>query len=246
MLEDKRESDKRLGKPAISRAITLTTAYDPGYKKVWLALKHFWRILREKYTNLQYWGVVEYNQRHTQPHFHFILSDDTYIPQMLLQKIWKKAQLKAGFEKVAFNVRIEKIRSNIQAYFTKYLTKLTGGKDEIPRPEKWAGRFVRYSREFFAMPVPVIMAALLLNKAIEADSLEKSYFLIGPKLNLDWAARYDFAEKAWKDYVSRETFLTRKWDIFDDRARGKFVLDDIDKQLTFSYYMECNLMVLTS
>lgn len=235
MLKHKRDMDILLGKPAITRAITLTTACDPGYQKIWRALKEFWRLLRKSYRNLQYWGVVEYNQKHTQPHFHFILSDDTYIPQMLISKLWKKAQVVSGFPKVAFNVRIEKIKSNIQAYFTKYLTKLTGGKDEIPRPENWKGRFVRYSRKFFDMPAPLIFEALMLNRAIENDTLYRSYFLLNPKLNLDWAAMQDFREKCTALEVSRETWVNRDWDIVKDRDRGKFVIDDIDEFTQLSY-----------
>lgn len=234
LLLEKQKSDARLNKPVISRAITLTTAYDPGYQKVWYALKIFWRIVRENYPNLQYWGVTEYNQKHTQPHFHFILSDDTYIPQVQLTAIWEKAQEKAGFEKIAYKVWIEKIRSNIQAYFTKYLTKLTGGKDEIPKPENWRGRYVRYSRKFFDFPVPIIYSALLLNRAIEADNLSRSYFLIGPKLNFDWGAMIEFKLKSDKKEKAIKAFLEKEFDIVKDREKGKFVLDDIDIQLEFS------------
>jgi hypothetical protein len=171
----------------ISRAISLTTSYDPGYKKVWIALKRFWQHLRKEYPGLQYWGVTEYNQKHTQPHFHFILSDDCYIPQATIQYYWEKAQSQANFEHIAWNVRIEEIKGDIQKYFTKYVTKLTNGKDEIPRPENWAGRYVRYSRKFFENGVSTqeILAVLRLIWLKEKDPFNRAYFDVKPKFGVN-------------------------------------------------------------
>lgn len=233
MLADKKLSDERAGKPCISRAITLTTASDPGHEKAWSALKWFWQLIRKKYKNLQYWGVTEYNQRQTQPHFHFILSDDCYIPQVFIKTCWETAQRWAGFSRIAFDVRIEKISSNIQAYFTKYLTKATDTKNEIPRPDKWHGRFVRYSRHFFAVPVPAILASLQLNRALEADDCYRTYFLIRPKLNYDFLAINDWKMECIREEMHWNRLLGADWDPVRDRERGKFVID-IDIQLSFN------------
>lgn len=232
MLQDKRESDIRLGRPAISRAITLTTACDPGYQAVWKALKWFWQLIRKRYSTLQYWGVVEYNQKHTQPHFHFILSDDTFIPQLFIQECWQTAQRWAGFERIAFNVRIEKIRSNIQAYFTKYLTKLTDGKDEIPRPENWHGRYVRYSRKFFSFPTSVILSSLSLNKSIESGEIYRSYYKIKPKLLLD--NPIDFILDCKREEKHWINLLSKTWDFIMDRSKATIFEPAIDKQLTYA------------
>jgi hypothetical protein len=73
-------------------------------KDVGIALSMFWKEIRKRYPSLQYWGVTEYNQLQTQPHFHFILGDDKYIPQPVIKEIWEKVQRWAGFESIAWNV----------------------------------------------------------------------------------------------------------------------------------------------
>lgn len=196
----------------ISRAISLTTSYDAGYKKVWLALKRFWAHIRKEYPKVQYWGVTEYNQKHTQPHFHFILSEDTYIPHATIQYYWEKAQSQALFEHIAWNVRIEEIKGDIQKYFTKYVTKLTNGKDEIPRPENWQGRYVRYSRRFFENGVSTkdILAVLRLVWLKEKEPFNRTYFDIMPKWGVDniyWQGK--FIEKSI-DLENRQKLLDDK------------------------------------
>lgn len=144
-------------------ALTLTTAYNPGYKKLHAALRYFWQLLRDhprlKNKVIEYWGVTEFNQLHTQPHLHFVLPELGHIRYKIIRYCWKKAQAWAQFERIAWDVRIEKVKAGIQAYLAKYLTKLAdGGKDEIPRRANWKGRYVRYSRNFFKMVQPEVTA----------------------------------------------------------------------------------------
>jgi hypothetical protein len=209
------------------KALTLTSACDPGYVKFWLALKMFWRNLRNychirpefldketgeyrpklylkigpsglkrwlplktkklvaggetfrivrPFRKIEYFGIVEYNQKHTQPHFHFVLRSG-YIPQTIIKKCWIKAQNSAGFYKTAFDVRIEKIQSGVKQYFFKYITKLIEGKDELPRPEQWHGRGVRYSKKFFAAPARLVKSALSLENQAKNDDYSQFYAL---------------------------------------------------------------------
>lgn len=138
------------GKPPAVLMLTLTTAYQADYKQVYAALRYFWQEIRKRFPAVEYWGVVEFNQNHTQPHLHFLLANTKFIEYRFIRSCWETAQRWAKFEKIAFIERIEKIRASVPAYMLKYLTKLTGGKDEIPRREMWQGRFVRYSRKFFS------------------------------------------------------------------------------------------------
>lgn len=250
------------------KALTLTTAYDPGHKPFWRALEYFWRALNnycpmkkakiEKDTGLilqdalfrkvdaagrhrwmplrqkklapgganfrlerplrgkveAYFGITEYDQGHKQPHFHFVLRGG-YIPQKILSKCWQKAQIQAGFEKVAFDVRIEKIRDSVKQYFFKYITKLTSGKDELPRPEQWKGRGVRYSRKFFAAPAPQVAAAIQLTEQNRRGDYSKFHALYSRKIPMAWQVVDADAFHA----VEVET-VAGCWDPFADAERA--------------------------
>jgi hypothetical protein len=208
LLKFKRGQDTTKGID-INRALSLTTAYDPGYHKVWLAFKFFWRFVRAEYPIIQYWGVTEYNQKHTQPHFHFILSDSKFMDYDFLQECWKKAQTWAGFDKdkIAWNIRIEEIKkgNELEKYFTKYLTKLTGGKDEIPRPENWQGRYVRYSRKFFGSGIStkdILQAINLKNNINNKFVLSRVYYDIFPK----WGVHSAMGQGEFIEGVNRQEY----------------------------------------
>lgn len=234
MLEDKALSLQRQGLPAMRRALTLTTAYDPGFEKMRIALSMFWKELRKLHPGIQYWGVTEYNQEQTQPHFHFILGNDHYIPQPQIKEIWEKVQKWAGFEAIAWNVYIEEIKDNsdIQKYFTKYLTKLTGGKNEIPDREKWKGRFVRYSRKFFDFDTKTILMALFLNQCIKEENHFETYYKVRPKLLSDYRAQDQFIEHCQYLERKKEDYRRLDWEKILDDAIKQEKSNIVDKQLT--------------
>lgn len=185
------------------KALTLTFAENLPYKNVTRAIEFFWRTMRRAYPKCHYWGVVEFNQKHTLPHLHFILSGAPYLEVDYIDYAWAKAQKWAGFTQIAWNIRIEKIRKNIQAYFTKYVTKLVdGGKDEVPRRENWGGRFVRYSRGFFPVSVPAMLAARNFCRELAEDkTLENIYSHVRRPL----AGLSGFMERA--DMMENKIFL---------------------------------------
>jgi len=234
MLEDKALSLERQGLPPMKRALTLTTAYDPGFERMRIALQMFWKELRKIRPGIQYWGVTEYNQEQTQPHFHFILGNDTYIPQEKIRELWEKVQRWAGFEKIAWVVRIEQIRddSDIKKYFTKYLTKLTGGKNEIPDREKWKGRFVRYSKKFFDFPIPVILLSLFVQSAIAEDNNYQTYYKSRPKLIDDYRAQDLFVEKCQSIEKRHSDFINQQWNPDSDKIRANECSQIVDNQLS--------------
>lgn len=247
MLKHKAESDARLGNNPIRRAVTLTTAYDPGFEKCWYAIKMFWELLRDysfeltvpkgktrrvwkdesrkgepialatrPYRYVQYWGSTEYNQKHTQPHFHFILHNDQYIPMTLIKSLWIKAQKQAGFDKIAWDTRIEEIKTDVSKYFTKYIAKMTGGKDEIPRRENWRGRFIRYSRKFFDVPTGCITVKHGWDKYCSDPHSERSYYL-----TTQGTPFQEFKQRAGETVYELTHLLNRPWDWEDDNFRGK-------------------------
>jgi hypothetical protein len=234
MLEDKALSLAREGLPAMRRALTLTTSYDPGYERMRSALNMFWEQLRKIVPGLQYWGVTEYNQEQTQPHFHFILGNDEYIPQPTIKELWEKVQKWAGFESIAWNVYIEEIKDNsdIQRYFTKYLTKLTGGKNEIPDREKWKGRYVRYSKKFFNWSTDIILTALFLQQNISSDSNYNTYYKVRPKLINDYRAQDNFIQKCIQKEQEFSDFINRDWNPDRDKQLAYEQMKPVTGQLT--------------
>lgn len=211
------------GLPVAKLALTLTLACDPGYERVQAVLRYFWQMLRKDYPDITYFGVVEYNQAHTQPHLHFLVADVDFIPWKKIKAVWIKAQQWGKLPRIAHIERIETIKGNIQQYFTKYITKLNDVKDEIPRRENWQGRYVRYSlkskkrRGFFPSDVASILAAARFNHALTvSDGLDRLYFHVRKPYQ---------AYELFMSAVSRETarldkLVNRVWDYRDDFQRS--------------------------
>lgn len=175
-LKEKAVNDFDLGKRKADKALTLTFAENVPFITMQGILRQFWKLLRRAYPGIEYWGVVEFNQAHTIPHLHFILASAPYLELDYLDYCWKVAQKRYKLEHLAWNLRIEKIRKNTEAYFTKYITKLLSGKDEIPRRENWQGRFVRYSAKFFPIPVSAMLAGKkFADKLAANDALDRHF-----------------------------------------------------------------------
>lgn len=227
-LKEKQEYDKQMGIPTPELALTLTFREAVDYKQCYAALRYFWQLVRKSYPTVEYWGVVEYNQKHTLPHLHFVLGGSTFIPYEFIREKWVTAQNWAQIENTAFIARIEKIRGNIQQYFTKYITKLIGGKDEIPRREQWQGRYVRYSRKFFPATVPTMAVYASWKRQFEADTFiwhPSAYTIHRDKACL--AGVSGFIERAFHTDLELERLLNRQWDPDTDRIQGTKMRVDI-------------------
>lgn len=178
-LKEKARYDSDFNVKPVNKALTLTFAEYVPYDVVQKILRQFWKLLRRAYPNTEYWGVVEFNQAHTIPHLHFLVQQNLYLELDYIDYCWRVAQSRYDLKKLAWNIRIEKIRKNTQAYFTKYITKLTGGKDEIPRREFWSGRFVRYSAHFFPISARTMIAGRVFNDKLKAgDNLDRVYWYV--------------------------------------------------------------------
>jgi len=233
-LAEKVVYNEAMSLPVPTRALTLTFAMDPGCKVVKDCLRYFWQLMRRCYPGVKYFGIVEYNQKHTIPHLHFLLAGEgeDKVDYEFTKAAWQKAQLWAGIpaDKIAFNVRLEKIRGSIQTYYTKYITKLTGGKDEIPRRENWQGRFVRYSRAstkgpgFFPAPIPVMATYAQFKRKLEADQeLERVVSYVRKPL----AGLSGWLEKQDREQDKIDWLLNRPWNWQEQKGRASPVPYDV-------------------
>lgn len=216
-LAAKAEFDFDLGKRKADKALTLTFAENVPYLLMQRILEWFWEHLRRAYPGIQYWGVVEFNQAHTIPHLHFILANAPFLDLDHLDFCWKAAQKRAKLEHLAWNLRIEKIRKNTQAYFTKYITKLLGGKDEIPRRENWQGRFVRYSKGFFPISVPAMLVGRKFAEKLKAnDDLDRVFWHVRKPL----AGLSGFMERSDLENALIDKVTLNPWEPVLDKVRG--------------------------
>jgi len=208
-LVEKTACDKFTNDTKPRLALTLTTAQKTDYTQMWLCLKMFWELLRKQYPNTEYWGVVEVNQKHSLIHLHFLLAGYKFIPYDYIRSCWMKAQKQAKFDNIAFEERIEKIKKNAEAYFTKYLTKAAGGiKDEIPTKADWGGRHIRYSRKFFRVPVAAMAAAAKFKQCLaNSDEIDRLVFLARRPL----ASLSGFIERADQSHTDLIEVVNQTW-----------------------------------
>lgn len=217
-LREKVEYDKYFGQNARIRALGLTFAQFVDYKQVWNCLRYFFQLLRADFGPVQYWGVVEFNQAHTQPHLHFILSNSVYMKWYEIKSRWLKAQKWAGIPRKAWNIRIEEVKKDLARYMVKYLSKLKGGKNEVPTREEWQGRYIRYSKNFFPATIPTMALFARFSAAIEAnDLLDYQFFYTRKPL----AGLSGFIEQKDREFDKLQFALTRKWNFLEDKIRGK-------------------------
>jgi hypothetical protein len=202
--------------PKTKMALTLTYAEYADNKVVHACLRYFWQQIRKAFPLIQYWGVVEFNQAHTLPHLHFVISHVDFLPYGFVRSCWQTAQKWAGITTTAFIVRVEKIRGNAQSYFTKYITKLIGSKDEIPRRENWSGRYVRYSRGFFPVGLPAMKLAFRLNKMFHVEQSIEKFAVFSRRSGLEpdqWVENQDFLYKEQQEIINLDWSPTQDKEI---------------------------------
>ena len=227
-LKLKLENDLAQGSGGCKLALTLTFAQMVDYETMQGILREFWRLVRQAYPNIGYWGVVEFNQNHTQPHLHFVISGYDFLPFGFLRRRWLLAQRRKGVVKLAFVLRVELIKKGVAAYFTKYVTKLVGGKDEIPRKALWQGRYVRYSKNFFPVPVTAMIAASRFDALLAAGAILQRFvtYINKPRQFLGkWQADSE------KDEVRIAEVIKRDWDPIVDVQRGHLVVSSLNQRV---------------
>lgn len=230
-LDAKTKADTALKIPKAKLALTLTMAEYADYKTVWNTFRYFWQLVRKSYPFIQYCGFVEENQQHTLPHFHFIITNVDFISHNFLREKWITAQNWAGIGKTAWILRVERIKKNITAYFTKYITKAKDGKkDELPRKENWKGRYVRYSRYFFgevpatngaktrkAVSRKALVEAISLQEKLDAEEqLDRLFYRVRKPL----AGVSGFMEESDRQAAKLDALVNATWSPYWDKGRA--------------------------
>lgn len=232
-IQAKVERDKALKLPRAKLALTLTMAEYPDYKVVYDCFRYFWQLMRnpsDGYPAVQYLCFPEENQEHNLIHFHLILDKVDFIAHEFIRQRWITAQEWAGVDKTAWVLRIEKIKKNAVAYFTKYITKLSDGKkDETPRRENWKGRYVRYSKFFFGeltgpdaeKRTPVnrrtLVESMVLQRTLSAgDEIDQLFYQVRKPL----ASVSGFMEKSDREAAKLAALVAAPWDPLGDRGRA--------------------------
>jgi len=155
-------------------------------------------------------------------HLHFVLGGVSFIDKEFIRQSWVKAQTWAKIESPAFITRIEAIKKGVARYFTKYITKLTGGKDEIPRREQWQGRYVRYSARFFPQNVSTMAVYASWKRQLDADLFQWQHRAFTVHNNRACLAGLSgFIEESEQLDLNLEAFMTRPWEPGHDWIRGK-------------------------
>jgi hypothetical protein len=207
--------------------LTLTFAEPCGHEVARAACRYFFQFLHEDYPKVKYFKSVEFNQKHTQPHLHFILQFAEFIPYKQIRIWWLKAQKWAGIGLKAWNIRIEEIKKNMAAYLSKYLTKAgKEAKDEIPRRDLWRGRYVSYSPGFFPRPLPDMLKMAQFHRQMETHDAIDRVFIYIDKTD-KWLE--PFTLQAQTEWAAQVEEINYEWDYKKDNLYGvKVTLDLFD------------------
>lgn len=152
--------------------VNLTTAGMCDNKQIATALRSFIRKMRNAYGWLEYIKVVEYNKKHTQPHFHLIISFETWKwgkqpgqiadkeswPEPLhnsIKEFWQ-ASLKSAAPHVPLSwvTWCQQPKGDSPAAAAKYAVKYAvaendKAKEKNEEPdETWKGRKITFSKGF--------------------------------------------------------------------------------------------------
>jgi hypothetical protein len=224
-LNFKAKYDNYQGMEAVEKCLTLTFAEPVDHEVAYSAHRYFWQLIRVRYPKIKYFKSMEVNQKHTQPHSHWLLQFAKNLHYKFVRICWIKAQGWAGIGLKAWNVNITDIEKNMAAYLTKYLTKAgKESKHEIPSKKLWRGRYVSYSPGFFARPLEDMLKIAQLHRQIEtADQIDRVFILINKE------DRYleSFTHQAQEEWNNQVEEVNYEWDYKKDNLYGVKVTLDI-------------------
>lgn len=209
----------------VERCMTLTFWEPVNHEVAYKTHRYFWQLIRKRYPKVLYFKSMEVNQKHTQPHSHWLLQNAKNLHYKYIRICWIKAQKWAGIGLRAWNVNIVDIEKNMAAYLTKYLTKAgTESKHEIPSKKLWRGRYVSYSPGFFPAPLEDMLKVAQYHRQIEAnEAIDRVFILIDQ--NDKWVESFTFqAQKEWSDQVEE---INYEWDWQKDKLYGVQITLDL-------------------
>jgi hypothetical protein len=205
--------------------MTLTFWEPVNHEVAYACHRYFWQLIRKRYPQVKYFKSVEVNQKHTQPHSHWLLQHAKNLHHKFIRICWIKAQKWAGITLRAWNVNITDIEKNMAAYLTKYLTKAgTEGKHEIPSKKLWRGRYVSYSPGFFPCDLEKMLKVAQFHRQMEAnEAIDRVYVLIDQDDR--WLESFvALTQKDWSDQVEE---INYEWDYAKDNLYGVEVTLDL-------------------
>lgn len=217
----------------VTLLVNLTTKEMIGNQEIVEAIRFFFRRFRDFYGATQYIKVVEYNKKHTQPHFHLLLScDDLKIPPMpakfktkegkklswpydvfsVIKDFWTEALCYAAPGAGLTTVVWCQPPVNQAASANYALGYITGKstKDEEPN-STWKGRKLSYSRKFFDRSTAEIWADILREMFPDRDETDVFCWELKPpgdQLPGDDPAKFASVEIMNKRWAMNHYFLT--------------------------------------
>lgn len=168
--------------------VNLTTAEMIDHEILQNALRRFIKAWRRAFGSTEYVKVVEYNKRHTQPHFHLIFICKDYVPERLPDWWYKLSQNQqrayswpedtwdfiSGMWREALNFYAPDLKPTIITWCqppqnnqacARYAIGHITGKNRTDKNEEpdssWKGRKLTYSENFFTSPTGKIWARIL-------------------------------------------------------------------------------------
>ena len=208
--------------------VNLTTAEMTYWPQIEAALRFFMRRMRKVFGALEYVKVVEYNKKHTQPHFHLIIRFETYRlpprPDNLaptvsfpvqthdtINILWREAMnfAFADAKKETIITWCQPPRGDGKAASNYAVGYVTGkNKDEEP-DTTWRGRKLTYSRGFFTATTARDIWANLLTQWFGEKPLEKPIYCWIPKD--DYCEQYGIPFHLYSDIVKERLLMLRFW-----------------------------------
>jgi len=138
----------------VNKLINLTTAEFCPPSQLALAKQLFCRQMEFYSQGFDYFSVLEYNQKKTQPHMHMLCRVGCSIPDALLSQVWASATVTAGMKKAYI---VWQDRPQSQEDSLRYVLKYSFAEDKNQDvPDSWKGRKITYSNGFFHKPVKEI------------------------------------------------------------------------------------------
>lgn len=186
----------------VTLLVNLTTSEMVSHEQAATALRFFFRRFRNQFGKTEYVKVVEYNKKHTQPHFHLLfICDELKIPELpkfyttkegkklsfpedvwaVILDFWAEAlDFAAPLNRPTFEVWCQP-PVNSQAAASYAVGYITGKSQKNEEPDAtWRGRKLSYSRGFFYIPASQIWSDFLAQLFPDKDPEDQFFWKIKP------------------------------------------------------------------
>lgn len=189
---------ERIKDMKIDLLVNLTTSEMMEHDIIFKALRRFMFRFRVKFGSTEYLKVVEYNQKHTQPHFHMLISCPSLNLATMPEK-YRKGDGKNLSWPFPIYIWIKEAWAEALEYYApgtkkvnqvwcqppgsgpasaRYAVGYVTGKSKNEEPDAtWAGRKLTYSKKFFEKPASELWTEILVKLFGERDPEDKFFWL---------------------------------------------------------------------